>query len=135
MAITPNVSVVSSLVGALLLVVGTILWINTRMFIARAQQVRGSVDHMKYRHSSDGSGYAPAFKFKTLKGESIEFASRTYSDPPEFKAGQDVDILYDPQNPQRARLNKGANLYFMPLLVAVLGIIFLAVGVALSMSN
>ena len=135
MAITPSINVVSSLVGALLLIVGIILWTNTRMFVARAQQVKGTVDHLKYRHGSDGQESAPVFKFKTLKGETIEFGSYIYSDPPEFMAGQVVDILYDPQNPQQARVNKGSNLYFLPLLLAGLGLLFLGTGVALSISG
>jgi hypothetical protein len=120
-----NSGVVSSLVGALLLVIGIIVWINTRMFVARAQQVKGTVDHNKYRHNKDGEEYAPVFKFKTLKGETIEVASYIYSYPPEFKAGQEVDILYDPQNPKRARINKGSSLYFVPLLLVGIGLLFL----------
>ena len=126
-----NTGVVSSLVGALLLVIGVIVWINTRMFAARAQQGKGTVDHMKYRHDSDGGGYAPVFKFKTLKGETIEFGSYIYSDPPEFKAGQVVDVLYDPQNPKRARINKGSSLYFVPLLLAGIELLFFGIGVVL----
>ena len=126
-----NIGVVLSLVGALLLVIGIIIWINTRMFAARAQQVKGTVDHMKYTHSSDSTGYAPVFKFTTLKGENIQVASHLYSNPPEFKAGQVVDILYDPQNPHRARINKGSNLYFVPLLLTGMGLLFFGIGVVL----
>lgn len=91
-----NIGVVFSLLSALLLVIGILLWINTRMFAARAQQVKGTVDHMKFRHDSEGSGYAPVFQFKTLSGESIQVAEMIYSNPPQFKAGQVIDVRYDP---------------------------------------
>jgi hypothetical protein len=131
MSAESNIGVVFSLVGALLLVIGIIIWINTRMFAARAQQVKGTVDHMKYRHDSDGVSYAPVFQFKTLSGESIQVAEMVYSNPPQFHAGQVVDILYDPQNPKRARINKGSNLYFVPLLLAGMGLLFFGIGAVL----
>jgi hypothetical protein len=131
MSATSNIGVVFSLVGALLLVVGIILWINTRMFAARAQRVKGTVDHMKFRHDSEGGGYAPVFQFKTLSGESIQVAEMIYSNPPQFQAGQVVDVLYDPQNPKRARINKGSSLYFVPLLLGGMGLLFFGIGVVL----
>ena len=88
MSASPNIGVVFSFLGALLLVVGIILWINTRMFTARAQQVKGTVDHNKFRHDSEEGGYAPVFQFKTTTGESIQFAGLVYSNPPQFHAGQ-----------------------------------------------
>jgi hypothetical protein len=123
-----NVGVVSSLVGVLLLVIGIILGINTRMFAARAEQVKGTVDHNKFRHDSEGGGYAPVFQFKTTSGESIQFAGLVYSNPPQFHAGQEVDILYDPKNPKRARINKGTGLYFVPLLLVGIGLLFFGIG-------
>jgi Protein of unknown function (DUF3592) len=127
MSAESNIGVVFSL-GALLLVLGVIIWINTRLFMARAQQVKGSVDHMKYRRDSDGGGYAPVFQFKTLGGESIQVAGIIYSNPPQYKAGQVVDVLYDPKNPQRARINKGSNMYFVPFLLVGCGIVLLIIN-------
>lgn len=135
MSASPNIGVVVSLLGALLLVIGIILGINTRMFAARAQQVKGTVDHMKFRHDSEGGGYAPVFQFKTLNGESIQFAGMVYSNPPQFKDGQIIDVLYDPQNPQRARINKATNLYFVPLFSAGMGLLFLVIGVVMLISK
>jgi len=124
---TSNIDVVSGLVGALLLVIGIIMGINTGMFAARAQKVKGSVDHMKSRHDSVGVSYAPVFQFKTQSGESIQLAGLTYSNPPQFQAGQAVDILYDSKNPKRARVNQGPRLYLVPLLLAALGLLFIGI--------
>ena len=131
MSAESNIGVIFTLLGSLLLLIGMIFFINTRIFAARAQQVKGTVDHMKFRHDSDGGGYAPVFQFKTLSGESIQIAEMIYSNPPQFHAGQVVDVLYDPKNPKRARINKGFNLYFVPLLLVGMGLLFFGVGVVL----
>ena len=51
-----------------------------------------------------------------------------YSNPPEYEVGNVVDILYDANHPQSARIAKTTGLYFAPILLAVLGVIFLGTG-------
>ena len=46
------------------------------------------------------------------------------SNPPRFQVGQEIDVLYESGNPQKARINKWMNLYFAPLLLGGMGLIF-----------
>ena len=125
------IGIVFSLVGELLLVIGLFIWFRTRSFINSSQETKGTVVRMLYSSDSDGSGYAPVFKFTTITGQSVEVAEKVYSNPPQFREGQVIDILYDPQNPNRARVKKWSTLYFVPLLLGGMGVLFGGIGVLL----
>jgi hypothetical protein len=126
------VGVVFVLVGGLLAAIGLFLFIRTRMFISRAQEVKGTVVRMVYRHSSEGGGgYSPVYQFRTYNGQTIEVQDSLSSNPPMFHEGQSIDVLYDPENPQKARIKKWMNLYFVSILLGGLGLIFGGVGVVL----
>lgn len=125
------IGIVFPLVGLLLVMIGLFIFVRTRMFIGKSQEVKGTVVRMVYSSSSDGGGYAPVYRFKTIEGTSVEASDNLHSNPPQFKEGQVVDVLYDPQNPQNARIKKWTNLYFAPLLLGGMGLIFGGVGVVL----
>ena len=126
------VGIVFSLVGLLLMGIGVFILVRTRMFISTSQEVKGTVTHLIASSGSEGGTvYAPVFKFTTIQGQVIEVEEKVASNPPQFSQGQVVDILYDPENPSRARVKKWFNLYFVPLLLGGMGIIFGAIGVGL----
>lgn len=125
------IGIVFPLVGLLLAAIALFIFVRTRLFIGRSQEVKGTVVRMVYSSGSDGGGYAPIFRFKTIEGTMIEVGDNLHSNPPQFREGQVVDVLYDPQNPQNARIKKWMNLYFVPLLLGGMGLIFGGVGIVL----
>lgn len=125
------IGIVFSLVGLLLAAIGAFIFFRTRAFISRSQEVKGTIVRMVYSSSSDGGGYSPVFRFNTIEGRSVEVADKLASNPPQFKEGEVVDVLYDPQDPSHARIKKWMNLYFAPLLLGGMGLIFGGVGVLL----
>jgi hypothetical protein len=126
------VGVIFGLVGGLLAAIGLFLFIRTRMFISRAQEVKGTVIRMVYRHSSEGGGgYSPVYQFRAITGQMVEIEDSLSSSPPMFHEGQIIDVLYDPSNPQKARIKKWMNLYFVSILLGGLGLVFGGVGVVI----
>ena len=123
-------------VGALLAVIAAYFFISTRTFMSTAQEVKGKVIQMVYRgtSSSSGGGYSPVYQFKTIEGKEIVVTDNLSSNPPAFKEGQSIDVLYDPANPQKARIKRWMSLYFVPVLLGGLGVIFGGIGVALLIS-
>jgi hypothetical protein len=53
------------------------------------------------------------------------------SNPPLFQVGQEINVLYESGNPQKARIKKWMNLYFVPVLLGGLGLVFGGVGIVL----
>ena len=130
-----TLGIVFSLVGGLLALIGVFLFIRTRIFIGKAQEVKGTVIQMVYSRTSSssgsGGGYAPVYQFKTLDGQNIVIQDSVSTNPPRFQVGQEIDVLYESGNPQKARINKWMNLYFAPVLLGCMGLIFGGVGIAI----
>jgi hypothetical protein len=70
-----------------------------------------------------------------MSGQVVEVTDRMSSNPPQFKEGQTIDVLYDPENPNKARINKWFNLYFVPMLLGFLGLVFGGIGVAVYIAS
>ena len=115
-------SIALGFVGVVLLGIASFLWMRTKQFVATARSVKGTVINML--KDSEGAS-APVFKFTASNGDVIEKRDTMYSTPPAHKVGDIVDILYDPNNPQSARVVKSSNLYFAPILLAIMGVVFL----------
>lgn len=123
--------IVFVLVGLLLGAIAVFILMRTRAFLSVAQEAQGTVVQMIYSSDSDGGGYAPVFTFRTITGQDITKSENLYSNPPQFKEGQVVSVLYDPEDPSRARIKKGFNLYFAPALLGFLGSVFGCIGIIL----
>ena len=119
-------SIALGFVGVVLLGIAYFLWRRTREFVAAARPVKGTVISML--RDSEGAS-APVFKFTASNGDVIEKRDTIYSTPAAHKVGDIVDILYDPNNPQNARVMKSSNLYFAPILLAVMGVVFIGSAV------
>lgn len=118
-------SIALGFVGLILLGIAFFLWTRTREFVAGARPAKATVVGLV----SDSEGAAaPVFKFTASNGDVIEKHDGMYSNPPEYEVGHVVDILYDPSHPHSARIARTTSLYFAPLLLAVLGVIFMGTG-------
>jgi hypothetical protein len=130
------IGIVFPLIGGLLFAIGLFLFIRTRIFLGKAQEVQGKVIEMVYSHSSEGGGgYSPVYQFRAISGQMITVRDSLSSSPPMFEVGQTIDVLYDPENPQNARIKRFWNLYFVSILLCGMGLIFGGVGIVLLVFN
>jgi len=121
------------ILGGILVALALFFLMRVRRFLAGANEARGQVVQMVYRSGSDdGGGYSAVYQFKTLDGQTIMKQDSLSSNPPRFKVGQDIKVLYEPGNPNKAYINNWMSLYFLPGLLGLLGVIFGGVGVGLT---
>lgn len=116
-------------------------WYNydaTNKFLNTAQSTSGVVVDLERRHSSSTSSsgssttYAPVVEFTAPEsGQTITFTSNSSSNPPAYDEGDDVTVLYDPAEPEEARIDSFMSLWFLPLLLLVMGGIFTPVGIGI----
>jgi hypothetical protein len=122
----------------LLLVLGAAwtVW-STKTWVAHAIEVPGSVIEMVRMRNSDNTGYmfAPVVRFQTREGRTIEFQSSLSSNPPGYRTGQTVSVLYDPDEPRSAAIRGVFSLWFMSIILGFIGSIFLIVGTAMVMMS
>ncbi len=115
-------------VGAALLAAAVLSATNTRTFVAEAANASGSVTDLVRRHSDDSDTYAPVVSFVTQTGETVQFTSRTSSNPPAYRRGEQVRVLYRPLAPHDARIDGFLSLWGSSVIFGALGGVFFAIG-------
>ena len=117
-------------VGLLLLVIGVVVWVRTRRFVAESFRVSGTVVGLEARRGSKGgTTYSPVVEFATREGAMRRFTDPVSSRPAGYSVGERVEVLYHYRDHDRARLASTFRLYFVPALLGFMGLIFAGVGV------
>ena len=117
-----------SLVGAGLLLGAAYLYQRRQDFLRRARQAQGEI--VDFRRMSGGSSTSsrrrehrvPVVRFRTARGETVQFTSDTYSAMNNYRLGQKVTVYYDPARPGEARIAGWAELWFAPFILALVGL-------------
>jgi hypothetical protein len=112
---------------SLVLGAGWSAW-STQTWIDRSDEAEGKVIEMVRIRDRDDGGYmfAPLVRFQTGDGRSIEFQSSLRSNPPGYRTGQTVTVLYDPDAPESAAIRGLFSLW-----LGFMGSIFTAIGTAM----
>jgi len=72
--------------------------------------------------------FAPLVRFETTDGNTVEFQSTFRSNPPAYRTGQTVSVLYDPEDPQSASIRGMLALWLSTIVLGFIGSMFLAMG-------
>jgi hypothetical protein len=130
-----------SFIGPIFLIVGVGLLLGfffvfsrTRRFLASAQEARAEVIGIKESiGSSRDRVYYPVLRYRTQQGATKEVVSSVGSNPPRYKEGDSVVVLYDPAQPGDVRIHSFFNVWIGPLVLGLLGVIMTGVGVVLTL--
>lgn len=117
-----------SAIGVALLAGAFYLYQSKQEFLEKADRVQGTVVELIAKRSDKSTTYAPVVVFKTKKGQEIKYFSSVSSNPPSYSEGENVEMLYDPQNPHDASINGFFSLWLGPLILSILGAIFFIIG-------
>jgi hypothetical protein len=133
MKVLKLISAVFSTIGIGMLVGSFFIFSNTTSFIRRAEQAEGKVIDLERSRSSSSSSstYRPVVEFTTATGKRIEFTSSVGSSPPSHRVGEPVTVLYNPADPQSARIKSFFQLWFGFLIVCFMGLVFAAIGLSM----
>jgi uncharacterized Tic20 family protein len=101
---------------------------NTRSFLENAVKTEATVVEMEKRKSDDGTMYYPVFSFLDKDGNRQEIHSKMGSYPPAYRIGDTVLIFYDPQIPEKTKLDSFVCLWLGPVISGALGIIPVFIG-------
>jgi hypothetical protein len=116
-------------VALIMLAIAVISGVNTGKATAREQSAPGRITSFSVQADSEGTRiYYPVVAF-TLPDQSINTVQLDVgSSPPSYEVGQQVTVLYDPANPNQARIKSfgGAlGVWALTLITGVMGLIFL----------
>lgn len=111
-------------IGIAVLAIAGNLYMNTQNFIAKAQKAEGVVVKNIRSRSDDSYTYSPAVKFQTRDGRTVKFVSKLGSGTPTYSVGEQVEVLYDEDKPEAAKINSFLSLYFGSMILGIIGGMF-----------
>jgi hypothetical protein len=111
-------------------VLGGYLQRTTSTFLAKAVHAQGAVVDLAVSHSGSGDGhtYAAIVEFQ-VDGSTYRFTDSVGSNPPMYRRGDLVSVLYDPDRPRHARIDRGVWNRLLPTLVGGFGALLCSFGV------
>lgn len=121
----------TSFLGIGIALLGLAFWTYRRFrrFRELAVPAEGVVIDFKQRiNSDDDPEYFPIFRYRDEAGKEHVICSDTGTNPPGFKKGDSIRVLYDAANPSDCRIDTFWQLWLLPLIFCVLGIAFALVG-------
>jgi len=120
-----------TLIGVGVLALGVYLGMERADFLQTALPADGEVIQLNERRSDDSYVYYPVVSF-ILPGteRTLTFEHDSGSNPPSYSVGEQVSVLYDPDNPQQAIIDAGLLNYMGAGIASLLGSIFALVGIS-----
>jgi hypothetical protein len=78
----------------------------------------GEVIRLEESDSSEGGCcvYSPVIEFDA-DGQTYSFEGDNASYPPAYDVGEDVNVIYDPANPDTAQINKWTERWLFPIII------------------
>ena len=114
------------LFGMLFFAIGSGMTMRQRTLEKQGIEAPGVVVGLQENFDSDGSTYTPVVQFRTNSGQSIEFVSSYSSSPPAYDVGENVTVVYPPNDPADAIIKGDGK--FLHIIFMLLGGIVAAVG-------
>jgi hypothetical protein len=117
--------------GLFMLFGGFVSWYRTRNFLARCVKTKGVVVSHHYQTSYDEDDETtssfPIFRFNhPITGMEYEVRSNVSGS---MQEGQEIEIIYDPEDPKNAKINKLSHTWMIPIIVTFMGVFFSFFGV------
>ena len=121
---------VFTLVGLATIGLAVYLGLERAEFLETAVAASGKVTELIETRSDDSYVYYPMVEF-TVPGSDrvVTFRHDSGSNPPAYRVGEVVSVLYDPQNPAEAIIDGGLLNWMATALTSLLGFVFTAAGI------
>jgi Protein of unknown function (DUF3592) len=130
-ASSENVKIFLVVIGGCLGSAGDYRLFRNEALVEHGCSARGVVTRLVWSSGGGDTGgkYTPEFKFNASDGSTHVVMSGCGSTPCPFKVGQEIRVVYDPLDPARAEINTVGQLWFIPGLLTVVGLVMLGIGI------
>jgi hypothetical protein len=110
------------LVGIAALTLGVYLGRTIFLLQSRGERVLGTVAFLESKSTVHGSSYYPVVEFIAQDGGTVQFRDSMGSNPPAYREGEAVRVLYFPDFPQQsATIDRGLLNWLVPGALCLLG--------------
>ncbi|MGO1975242.1 MAG: DUF3592 domain-containing protein [Propionibacteriaceae bacterium] len=131
-----------SIVAVLLLLAGAVVLVFSIRFASASETTLGTVVEVSARQDCRTRDnrrecsvvYRPTITYTTAAGAEVTFTSNSATSDWNFPIGTEVNVRYDPANPQGARMDGWFSTWGAPTIVGGLGVLFAVVAVILRLT-
>jgi hypothetical protein len=107
------------------------LIINFWSFSSNSVQVSGTISSINV-FGKTKPRYNPSVRFETVTGATVEFEDSSYTTRPDYKVGDQVEVLYDARDPSNAKLKSTfSSLLILPVVFSIVSVVLLGISVLL----
>lgn len=117
--------------GIALMLWGYFSYQNTRAFLSTALTTEGVVLELLKSRGTETTSYYPKVRFITVSGHEEIFVSPTGSYPSMYDVGENVTVLYQNHDPNKAKIKGFFSLWGLALIPGFIGWAFFVVGASL----
>jgi Protein of unknown function (DUF3592) len=120
------------LAGVASAIFSLVLFFRTLRFLRVSVEAEGRISRLE--RTSTGGGkfgqymYAPVFFFTAADGKTYTVISKATTYSPSFGIGERVSVLYDPANPEDARIHTFFQTWGNAVVLGICGLFFVATG-------
>ena len=118
------------LVGAVLVGIGTWLFLGKLSFLDRSTVTDGVVVDLESHSSKNGRTYRPVVTYQSSGGEKQTFVSQIGSSPAAYEVGESVKVRYEMGEPSSAVIDNFWEMWGIISVLVGLGVIFLAIAMS-----
>jgi hypothetical protein len=118
-------------VGLALVLVSGVVAADRASELAGAQHTRGTV----FALSGTVRGFAPVVQFTLPSGGTTLFTAGVESNPPAYQVGEQVPMVYPPDEPEHALIDSFWQVWFYAAVFALIGVALTGTGVAVAIAD
>jgi hypothetical protein len=119
------------LIGFAVVISGIFAILKVRRQLANSAKAVGRVVSFGKISGQRGYLYCPQVEFQIPTGQTFKFQSEVGSQPPAYKIGQQVQVVYQIGAPNKAEIDSAMALWFVPGCMSLMGVAFLFLGVVM----
>ena len=125
------VEIVLLVVGCVTFAVAMGLYLRTQRLLQEGVVTPGQVIRIDSYQDDGTTMYTPVYEYEDQSGNLQTFKSKVATSWKSRKIGDKAEIIYDPVNASNVKVKSFFGLYSTPLVLVVVGIIFLIIAVVM----
>jgi hypothetical protein len=115
--------------GIITLTIAFFVYRHAQNFVQSASRTQATITKLIERPGQNSSSvYFPVFRFQDANGQAHEIDSSSGQYPPAYKVGDTVTVLYQPQQPEKAKLDTFFDVWGWAAMLGGFGVLDLVVG-------
>jgi len=117
-------------IGLFLMGIALIIYLVGASFRSNAELTTGTVTGFSTVTDSDDNSqtYCPIVQFSTETGQQVTYHSSTCNSPPAHQVGDQVEIYYDPEDPEKGQIKGFWSQYLAVTILSCVALPFILFG-------